>query len=155
MYLLEVRNTRFVVERQERRIMAEQGVSKEWIEAKKEQTVAAIVAINDFIAHSNCSDFMIKHYDGSRLYLIGSFDLCYYSEIILFEEVGYLSMSTVFSLWDLQKEAFQVKFGTDDEDNLFEIQIHDDYEKKVHIIRCDGVRAHIGIQGLDESVFRK
>lgn len=136
--------------------LSEEWISKEDINKRRDKVMAGIARINDFIAHSNCSDFMIKQYDGSDLYLIGSFDLCYYSEMeILFEEVSYISMDTWFSLWDLTKDPFKVKFETDNQDSLFEIQIRDDMEEKNHIIRCDEMQVHIGVQGLDETAFEK
>ena len=48
------------------------------LEEKQNQIVANIETINEFLANSNCSDFMIANYNGCHLRLIGSFDLCYY-----------------------------------------------------------------------------
>ncbi len=121
---------------------------------EKNQAVNSIVAINEFLAHSNCTDFMIGDYKGDRLRLIGSFDLCYYSEIeILFEEVSYISMYTYFGLWDLKKSPFKIKFGANDMDSDLEIQIGEDMEGKTHTIWCDSFKVHIGIQDIKESKF--
>ena len=123
---------------------------------EKEQAMDAISAINEFLANSNCEDFMIKYYNGEKLCLIGSVDLCYYSEMeILFEQVSYISMYTYFSLWKLKNEPFKIKFDTNanDIDSNFEIQIGEDMDGKIHRIWCDSLRVHIGVQGLDESVF--
>ncbi len=125
------------------------------LEEKRSQIVANIEAINEFLANSNCSDFMIKNCNGSQLRLIGSFDLCYYSEIeILFDEVSYISMYTYFGLWDLKKKPFKVKFEANDLDSLFEIQIGEDMDGKTHIIRCDSVQVYIGHQDLEERILR-
>ena len=120
---------------------------------EKEQALETISIINEFLANSNCDDFMINYYNGERLCLIGSFNLCYYSEIeILFEQVSYISMYTYFGLWD-KKEPFKIKFGTNDMDSNLEIQIGEDMEGKIHEIWCNSLRVHIGVQGLKESVF--
>lgn len=121
---------------------------------EKNQAVESIAAINEFLANSNCSDFTIKYYSGEKLCLIGSFDLCYYSEIeILFEQVSYISMHTYFCLWDLSDELFKINFCADDADSKLEIQIGKDFEDATHIIRCDTFKVHIGTQGLNESAF--
>ena len=124
------------------------------LEEKQNQIVANIETINEFLANSNCSDCMSANYNGCHLRLIGSFDLCYYSEIeILFKEVSYISMYTYFGLWDLKQKPFKVKFGTNDMDSLFEIHIGEDMDGKTHVIWCDSMQVYIGIQGLEESVF--
>jgi len=121
---------------------------------EKKQAIESIAAINEFLANSNCSDFTIKYYSGEKLCLIGSFDLCYYSEIeILFEQVDYISMNTYFGLWDLADNPFRLNFCADDADSRLEIQIGKDFEDKTHIIRCDSIKVHIGTQGLNESAF--
>jgi len=65
--------------------------------------------INRFLGNSNCSDFQIKSFDGFRLHLIGSFDLCYYHEIeIIFNDVYKIAMETSFVI-DCNKNPFQFR----------------------------------------------
>lgn len=121
---------------------------------EKNQAISSIAAINDFLANSNCSEFSIKYYSGEKLCLIGSFDLCYYSEIeILFEQVSYISMNTYFGLWDLTKSPFKINFNAENEDSKLEIQIIDDIENKTYIICCDSLKVHIGVGTPNESAF--
>lgn len=119
---------------------------------ERNQAINNIETINQFLAKSNCSDFMIQYYKGGNLCLIGSFDLCYYSQIeIIFEEVCYISMHTYFALWDLKNNPFKVKFAIDDVDCKLEIQIGEDMEGKTHTIGCENFRVHIVTQDVKKK----
>ena len=94
--------------------------------------------INHFLENSNCSDFRVKNFDGFRLHLIGSFDLCYYHEVeIIFNDVYKISMETDFFV-DCDKKPFQfckADNASEDCDNeMTEIIILDDTNTKQSII---------------------
>jgi hypothetical protein len=100
--------------------------------------------INNYLLNSNCSDFSIRHFDGSKLYLIGSFDLCYYHEIeIIFHEVFRLDLETSFGL-DLTHPPFQFNIETFDADKMVEIFVVDNCNTKQSII-CENIDFNIGI----------
>ncbi len=66
----------------------------------------AIDYINALIWNSEIREFRVDKYDGSKLTIIGSFDLCYYHDVeINFVEVGYTQLSYDFSdpKFELQK----------------------------------------------------
>lgn len=85
----------------------------------------SIEKINIFLEKNNCSDFRIKSYDGHKLSLIGSFDLCYYHEIeIIFYNVYRISMDTMFCV-DCDKNPFQFH-KLDYENGMFEVVITSD-----------------------------
>jgi hypothetical protein len=49
------------------------------------------------LASSGMSEFRIESYDGLRLLLVGSFDLCYYHDIELaFTDVAHINLPTEF-----------------------------------------------------------
>lgn len=96
-------------------------------------------AINNYLIHSNCSDFRIKNFNGCNLNLIGSFDLFYYHEIeVIFYEVSQITMETLFNL-DLTESQFRLNILTDE---LLEIFIIDDSNIK-QSISCENIDFNI------------
>jgi hypothetical protein len=49
------------------------------------------------LAATGMSEFRIQSYDGWRLLIVGSFDLCYYHDIeLIFTDVAYINLPTDF-----------------------------------------------------------
>ena len=93
-----------------------------------------IESINSYLLNSNCSDFRVKHFDGSNLHLIGSFDLCYYHNIeIVFHEVFRLALNTSFDLGLLQS-PFQFNIVDIGNDKMVEVIIVDNSNAKQSVI---------------------
>ena len=106
-----------------------------------------IEKINHFLEKSNCSDFRIKSFDGFKLHLIGSFDLCYYHEVeIVFNGVYKISMEIDFFV-DCDKKPFQFhkadKANADCDNEMIKIIILDGTNTKQSII-CQDIDLIVG-----------
>jgi len=100
-------------------------------------------SINNYVQNSNGLDFLIRDYDGYKLSLVGSFDLCYYHEIeIIFYEIFKISMETSFKVDYIQCETpvqaqFQCCLRSYNE-GLIEVFIEDVCGRKQSIV-CEGI----------------
>ena len=103
------------------------------------QSKIHISNLNSYLSKSNCSDFRIEKFDGCKLYIVGSFDLCYYYEVkIIFHEVSEIIMNSYFNL-DLMSTLFKIKKI---DEQLINVYVFDDENKKQSII-CEKVLVEI------------
>ncbi len=92
--------------------------------------------LNAYIAKQTVLEFHIRKYDGWKLQVVGSFDLCYYHDIeVFFRGVSYMAVQDRWSDLTYQKCPFSV---SQDErlqrDNLIQITVcNDDGEKQIII----------------------
>jgi len=96
---------------------------------------------------SNASDFEVQAYDGSRLLIVGSFDLAYYHEVeIEFEEVAYIELPTQFSDPRLRiataEESARLRFlDLSPPEKLYAIDADPDVDGQTFFIAAESVRA--------------
>jgi hypothetical protein len=98
-------------------------------------------------ASSNTSDFELRGYDGSRLLIIGSFDLAYYHEVeIEFEGVSYIELPTSFNQPRLRvataEESKRLRFlDLSPPEKLYVIESDADSDGQSFYIAAERVRA--------------
>ncbi|QDU58493.1 hypothetical protein [Aeoliella mucimassa] len=86
--------------------------------------------INEIVATTNTTDFIVHSFAGDSLLLIGSFDLCYYHELeIRFHDVSYIGL-TVYALNSPRLTVASEKerkahahLELDDDDVLFRVHV--------------------------------
>jgi len=106
-----------------------------------------VEAVNHFFAHSNINDSRVAYYDGHKLSLVGSFDLCYYHDIeLLFMEVKKMDLAffsgagfraeipePFLSLQRNDADSFKFSFTLDDQKSSF--IICGDFDYKIGLVK--------------------
>lgn len=96
---------------------------------------------------SNTSDFQVQDYDGSRLLLIGSFDLMYYHEVeIEFESTAYIELPSIFDYPRLRiataDESQRLRFlDLSPPEKLYAIDTDPDLQGRTFYVAAESVRA--------------
>ncbi len=91
---------------------------------------AAFQLLDEMLATTNTSDFLVFSFNDSRLLILGSFDLVYYHEIeIVFEGVSYIGLPASF-------DRPRLRFATPDEERLFAFLGLDDRDR-VYVVEPD------------------
>ena len=96
---------------------------------------------------SNTTDFEVNTYDGSRLLIVGSFDLTYYHEVeIEFESVAYIELPTLFDRPRLRiataEESERLRYlDLSPPEKLYAIDTDPDTEDRTFYVAAESVRA--------------
>ena len=103
--------------------------------------------INEIVATTNTTDFIVDSFAKGRLLITGSFDHAYYHELeIHFLEVGYLALPTVFNYPVISIASEEIGQSTpqidlDDSDILFVVHEDPDFNGgRKHFVTAKGIK---------------
>lgn len=99
---------------------------------------------NDYIATHMVNEFRVDWFDGSRLWVVGGFDLSYYHEIaIVFHDVSRMSVNVDFFPANLTP-AFLALETIEDGEPLILVTWRDDENRRYEVV-CEDLEARIGL----------
>ena len=90
----------------------------------------AIELVNKLVAAENITDFQLFDFDGSRMRICGSFDLCYYHDIeVVFIDPVFTSLAMYFS---------EPTFRMANKEEIAELAHVPDKDESVFCVEADG-----------------